>query len=330
MKNNLNPVAIGMFVLGAAIIAVVTVMIFGAAKFFARTEKFVSYFSESVNGLDVGAPLKYKGVQIGKVEAIRIISDKNIKESSVAVIYSIDIDMLKRKAGDIFEDYDKWIDAQIADGMRAKLNYQSIVTGMLYVELDFFAEKGDSFQLRYGGIRFKEIPSAKSGLAELAKSLERTIEDMSKIKFSEIGENTNRALISINKKLDALDMKALNDSSLKTLADIDNLVTDPKLRNAVANLDALLAESRVVLADLKTDFHALGESAKVTFSNFDSVLKNVDTMVAPQSPLRFELAILLRSLNESVNSLSNFTDYLQRNPSSLLTGKARTTPQNNE
>ena len=69
MRSKVNPVAIGMFVIGAAILATASVMVFGAAKFFAHTEKCISYFSESVNGLDVGAPLKFKGVKIGKVES---------------------------------------------------------------------------------------------------------------------------------------------------------------------------------------------------------------------------------------------------------------------
>ena len=70
MKTNVNPVAIGMFVLAAAVISVTAVVVFGAARFFAKTETFISFFSETVNGLDVGAPLKYKGVKIGKVEKI--------------------------------------------------------------------------------------------------------------------------------------------------------------------------------------------------------------------------------------------------------------------
>lgn len=71
---------------------------------------FVSYFSESVNGLDVGAPLKYKGVTIGKVERIMIgHAPKSIRESSVAVVYSIDVGMLRRKAGSAVGDFDSWI-----------------------------------------------------------------------------------------------------------------------------------------------------------------------------------------------------------------------------
>ena len=80
MKNKISPAAIGMFVIAASIIAVAAVMVFGAAKFFARTQTFISFFSETVNGLDVGAPLKYKGVKIGKVEG-RILKKAPFRSS---------------------------------------------------------------------------------------------------------------------------------------------------------------------------------------------------------------------------------------------------------
>ena len=202
-----------MFVMAASIIAVAAVMVFGAAKFFSRTENFISFFSESVNGLDVGAPLKYKGVKIGKVEGIFISSSKNIKESSVSVVYSIDIDQLRRKTGTDFKDYSDWMDEQIAEGLRAKLNYQSIVTGMLYIELDFIADKGEKYDLKYGGTRFKEIPAAKSGLSELAKGFEKTMADVAKIDFAGIGQNVHSAIVKVNEKLDAIDAKAISDKS---------------------------------------------------------------------------------------------------------------------
>ena len=78
------------------------------------------------------------------------------------------------------------------------------------------------------------------------------------------------------------------------------------------------------------EFMDLSSSAKKTFANADSVLDNVNAIIMPQSPLRYELAALLRSVNQSVSSLSNLTDYIQRNPSSLLTGKAKSKNSNQQ
>ena len=331
MRSKVNPVVIGMFVIGAAILATASVMVFGAAKFFTHTEKCISYFSESVNGLDVGAPLKFKGVKIGKVESIRIGShSETMKNSSVAVVYSIDIDMLRRKIGDSNLQYEHWLKQQISEGMRAKLNYQSIVTGMLYIEFDYLANPGDKYELRYGGTRFIEVPSTLTGIAETAKAFQDTIDNISKIDFESIGKNANMLLANINSKLGDLDVKAINDSAITALNSIDALASDPNLKNTLLDLDILMKDSSAFVRMAQGEFMDLSSSAKKTFANADSVLDNVNAIIMPQSPLRYELAALLRSVNQSVSSLSNLTDYIQRNPSSLLTGKAKSKNSNQQ
>ncbi|OLA86341.1 MAG: hypothetical protein BHW65_00120 [Verrucomicrobia bacterium CAG:312_58_20] len=321
MKNKISPAAIGMFVMAASIIAVAAVMVFGAAKFFSRTENFISFFSESVNGLDVGAPLKYKGVKIGKVEGIFISSSKNIKESSVSVVYSIDIDQLRRKTGTDFKDYSDWMDEQIAEGLRAKLNYQSIVTGMLYIELDFIADKGEKYDLKYGGTRFKEIPTAKSGLSELAKGFEKTMADVAKIDFAAIGQNVHSAIVKVNEKLDGIDAKAISDSAVSALKGVDELARNKDVAESIKKLDALLSDSDALVNDARAELKKFSASGTSIMARLDEVLRNVNSVVAPQSPFRYQIAVLLKTMNESMSYISNFTDYLQRNPNSLLRGK---------
>ncbi len=310
-----------MFVMAASIIAVAAVMVFGAAKFFSRTENFISFFSESVNGLDVGAPLKYKGVKIGKVEGIFISSSKNIKESSVSVVYSIDIDQLRRKTGTDFKDYSDWMDEQIAEGLRAKLNYQSIVTGMLYIELDFIADKGEKYDLKYGGTRFKEIPAAKSGLSELAKGFEKTMADVAKIDFAGIGQNVHSAIVKVNEKLDAIDAKAISDNAVSALKGVDDLVRNRDVAEAIKKLDVLLSDSDALVNDARAELKNFSSSGASLAARLDEVLRNVNSVVAPQSPLRYQIAVLVKTMNDSMSYISNFTDYLQRNPNSLLRGK---------
>lgn len=338
MKTNVNPVAIGMFVLVASVISVAAVMIFGAAKFFAKTETFISYFSESVNGLDVGAPLKYKGVTIGKVEKIMMASSKTIRESKVAVIYSIDVNLLRRRTGKTVVDFDTWINQQISDGLRAKLNYQSIVTGMLYIELDFLAGAGEPYKLQYRGKRdIIEIPSSESGLAELVKAFGKTIEQVAQIDFKSIGDNANNLLANLNNVVANPDTQNapkkvadLLDSSNTLVKNVNDVVASDDVKNAPKNLNKLMGDASQFMNSSQSEFVALSKAGQNTFANIDNVLKNVDTIVAPQSPLRYELAVLIRTLNESLNSISNLTDYIERNPSSLLTGKKKAKENSNE
>ena len=310
-----------MFVIAASIIAVAAVMVFGAAKFFSRTENFISFFSESVNGLDVGAPLKYKGVKIGKVEGIFISSSKNIKESSVSVVYSIDVAQLRRKTGVDMKNYYEWIDEQIAEGLRARLNYQSVVTGMLYIELDFIADRGDKYELKYGGTRFKEIPAANSGLSELAKGFEKTMSDISKIDFTAIGNNLNDALAKINKKLDDIDVKNISENAVSTLKSVRALAENKDVEESIKKLDSLRGNADGLITDARAELKSFSGNVSVLSKRMDEMLLNVNSVVAPNSPFRYQLALLLKTLNGSMHNISNFADYLQRNPNSIITGK---------
>ncbi len=340
MNKNVNTVAIGMFVLGASIIAVVAVMVFGAAKFFTKSEMFISFFSESVNGLDVGAPVKFKGVTIGKVEKIMIGSADQMKnKSAVTIIYSINLDQLRRKSQKDLEtvaNFDVWMKEQIEDGLRAKLNYQSIVTGMLYIELDFLAQENDKYKLKYRGNKdYIEMPSVQTGMAEMAKTIEKTIKQVSKIDFEQIGADVESILANVDdivgdpytknapKRLDTL---LANSDAL--VGNLNNFVKSDSVAKMPENVNVFLTDSSKLVKTASANLETLSNSTNATLSNLNGVLKNLDSIVAPQSPMRYELAHMMRSINDALNSITNLTDYLERNPSSLLTGKLQNSKKN--
>ena len=326
MKNNVNSLAIGMFVLGAALISVATVIIFGAANFFQQNQMFVSRFYETVNGLDVGAPVKFKGVKIGKVERIAIGAPVNAtsatakKEDSVVVIYSVDLNLLKRRMRDANnKSSDDWVREQIKEGLRSKLMYQSIVTGMLYVELDYLEKPDHNLEIKTIK-RAMVIPSVSSGLSELVKSVQDSIASISQIDFKTLFVNANALIVNLNEKITAIDTKKLNDEALVSIADAQKL-----LKNAdvlVENLKGVASQANEFMAGTNTNVATLTADIQKTLKGIDSLVSNLEAMSAPNSPMRFELSRLLRSMNASMNSISNLAEYLQRNPDALLTGKS--------
>ncbi len=340
MKNNVNSLAIGMFILGAALLAVATIIVFGAAKFFDDNYIFASRFTETVNGLDVGAPVKFKGVKIGKVERIVIGSprtNEHLKKSKssdnedvVVVIYSIDMNLLKRRMLENDGESDiEWIKNQIKEGMRAKLNYQSIVTGMLYVELDYFANPDKNMEI-YQTPKFIGIPSESSGLTELMKAMQDSIASISKINFKELFDNTNTLVININNKISELDAKGLSDGAKGVLVKSDMLIDNVNSlldthspNNIVADVQNTIRTANKFLENSDKNLAQVSADISKTLDNINKITANLDSMTSSSSPLRFELATLVRSLNASMNSISNFTEYLQRNPNALLTGKSQ-------
>jgi paraquat-inducible protein B len=136
MSKKASPVAIGVFVLGAIAIVLIGTVFFGASTFFDRTEKFVLYFDGSLQGLKVGAPVSMKGVQVGTVKTISInVYENKQLDVFTEVVIEVNIDNFHQMG-----DHKVHTGAQqlVHDGLRAQLRLQSLLTGLLYVELDFF------------------------------------------------------------------------------------------------------------------------------------------------------------------------------------------------
>ncbi len=334
MKNNVNSLAIGMFVLGAALLSVAVVIIFGAANFSQNQQMLVSPFYETVNGLDVGAPVKFKGVKIGKVERIAIGEPTKDKQSgvvkdTVVVIYSIDMNLLQRRMRDANrESGDDWLQAQIKGGLRSKLMYQSIVTGMLYIELDYLEKPNQNLKIKRGKRGGLFIPSVSSGLQELVKSVQDSIAEISQIDFkkffadtSVLVENTNVLVVSLNEKISFIDTKTLNERALASITKTEKLLDGAGILIDSANKTALKANS--FMDSTSTSFTTLSAEAQKTLANIDVLVKNLNKITAPNSSLSFELSKLLRSMNDSMNAINNLTEFLQRNPDAILTGKSQ-------
>ncbi len=327
MGKSSNPVMIGAFVLTAVAITVISIMLLGGAKLFEQKDMFVSYFSETTNGLDIGAPVKYKGVKVGKVEDIRLrIYNHDLRDSTVKVIYSIDINALRRKTGNTnlpLQNASEITERQIREGLRAKLNYQSIVTGMLYIELDYLAEANQAYTTHSDEFsEYKEIPVALSGLSEMGKTFEKVLNNIAQIDFSQIAQNANKLLLDVDNQVMSLDVKQINEKAIITLNNLNKVLEDPKITHSIENLDKLLADTRKLVADVDVAVGDVSKSVNKLADGADEVMENVNSIIAPQSPFRYELAMLLKQLSESLSSFKNLAEFIERNPNAFITGKA--------
>src|SRR5262245_32214414 len=136
MGKKANPTVIGLFVVGALALAVAGVVVFGSGEFFKHTEEFVMFFPGSMNGLSPGAPVKFKGVDIGRVTNIKLVlhreADEAPNEQTLTIPVYVQTDPSKIVVdGQRLEMTDpKNLKALIKRGMRAQLQSQSLVTGL--------------------------------------------------------------------------------------------------------------------------------------------------------------------------------------------------------
>ena len=154
-----NEKAIGVFVLAAMALTVVAIVYFGSTNLFSIKRTFVLYFSNSVNGLEVGADVKFKGVKIGEVKKIILEINAKSKIISMPVIVEIDSANLKIEDAKSIHGFEI-MDALIKRGLRAKLASQSMVTGQLYIELDFHPDTLIAY--KHNVTNYKQIPTIAS------------------------------------------------------------------------------------------------------------------------------------------------------------------------
>src|SRR5688500_3099313 len=126
MSLRANPTAIGLFVMGGIVLGVFGIATLATASWFEDESVVISYFEESVNGLDVGAPVKFQGVPVGRVTDLLIQIDLNDKTFQVPVHYDVDLTRLTSATGTFVDLEDEEVlGQQIRDGLRAQLQMES-------------------------------------------------------------------------------------------------------------------------------------------------------------------------------------------------------------
>jgi paraquat-inducible protein B len=243
---------------------------------------FVLYFSESVRGLEKGAPVDFRGVNLGEVHGIDIEFDRANKTLRIPVLVRLYPDRLQRRElrrtatlSDI--ERRELIDAMIERGLRAQLRTGSLLTGQLYVALDFFPHA------KPVRIDWKadppSIPTVPGSLTNLETSLTSVMGKLDKIPFEAISDDLQRALRQL-------------DSALKSTEQL------------VKRIDVeLTPDAKEALVEAK---RALAAAGKV---------------LASDSPLQEDARKALTEITRAAKSLRVLTDYLERHPEALIRGK---------
>ncbi len=322
MIKKANPILIGVFVVSAILIAIAALMVFGASKFFTKTEHLVCYFKSGVNGLDVGSPVKFKGVAIGKVEDILILpSPHDPRKSLISTRLSIDLSKTRKNTSGKFYEGKAQLEKQINDGLRAKLKFQSIVTGMLYIEFDFFEEPNTPYKFFNKSDKVMEIPVVESNISDTIKLMEKTLKEVSEVDFKGLSQNLNAILVTSNEKLSQIDVAKLNSNLVATLENVNALTAQAKNQNLPAEVKGALADAKTFFASSDKNIKKLSLDAEQTMQNLNNLIKNANTLIAPNSPLLYDLTLFLQNISSTSSSLKTLVDFLDRNPSALLTGR---------
>jgi paraquat-inducible protein B len=329
MNKKISPAVIGAFVLGAVALIVIAILVFGSGRLFRQTRNFVLYFDNSVNGLRVGAPVKLKGVEIGSVKDIRLLVGQGTAADKIPVIIEIDLKKLTRRgAGTTAAVVPEAMQQAIVDrGIRGQLEMESLVTGLLYVALDFFPGTPINLVQTPGGdYDYPEIPTLPTTLEQAKGAVERILNKLDEIDFKELGANLQATLKGVNRTVNSPEIESTLRSLARVMPKVDEAVVN--IRNLAGTMDdkvKILADDlQHTSGDARLALKQAGDALKQTqetMKRAEAAVANIETLSDLDSPVNYELVKGLRDVSTAARSLRSLTDYLERNPRALIFGK---------
>ena len=172
MAKRANPKAVGAFILGALALAIIAIVVLGSDRFFHSSNQYVLLFAGNVNGLRIGAPVKFKGVEVGSVTNVLLNLNidsqpeaRNYSAIRIPVIISLDEHkILGRGAVTDFSQPEN-LKRAIDYGLRGQLATESLLTGLLYVDLDMHPGTQPKFFLPPNS-QYQEIPTLPNPFEE--------------------------------------------------------------------------------------------------------------------------------------------------------------------
>jgi len=260
---------------------------------FTRKVLLVAFFEGSLRGLDVGAPVELKGIKIGRVKDIHLEFDLRDTSFRIPVVLEIEPERIsaQAEAGDISPD--ELLSSLVEQGLRAQLQTGSLLTGQLFVNLGIYPDSPAKL-LGYNK-QYPEIPTIPGGMDQITSSVNSILAKLEKVNLDKIGRDIEQILEGANK-----------------------IVNSPKsdLKNSLRHLASILKA-----LDGENLDQVVG-SAYQSLEKLQSTIELLNTMLDPDSPLQYRAIELSKELSDMARSVRALVDMLERNPNSVIFGKA--------
>jgi ABC-type transporter Mla subunit MlaD len=333
---------VGVLVLAGLALGIGFILFLTANRIGSRNTLYESYFRESVQGLEIGASVRFRGVAIGRVAEIGLVSAEYRDQRPeterapfrlVYVRFAVD----ERKTGETDS-----VDVAIAQGLRVRIAAQGI-TGVNYLELDFVDPNRFPVPDLPWEPRFTVIPAIPSTVAQVQNAAENILAklqeaDLPKLMDDTIGLVSDlRAQVKDGNVAIALREAAALLTQLRGIADKADLPGMlAEIRRAASEVPPTLGEFRRSATDARellesrevrqmvANVGAAAAELKVAAARLPGSIQAVDsglrTARAATTDVQAELAPIMRDLRAAVSNLRDLTEQLRRSPSQTIFG----------
>ena len=336
MSRKANPTLIGAFVLGALALAVVTTLLLAGGSWFGERRQHIMYFEGAAQGLQVGAPVMFLGVKVGTVKQIQLGLDPQSRRFLVPVMIEVEPQVVRTRGGEPIDLRDRATVRQLVErGLRARLRMQSLLTGQLYVDLDFHPDKPAIFAAI--DPELSEIPTIRTAVQELTTKLEGFPMDKFLADIAAISGAVNKLMSAqatqeLPRRLDAT-MRHLESLAARFDAQGGPILND--VRANLAELHKALLATQAAMARVDTAADRVAELARPDSRMVAGMTQAseelaraagaVRSLTEQESPTVANVNAALREITRAANALRLLAETLEEQPDSIWRGKRQKT-----
>lgn len=280
---------------------------------YTRKLKFIMYFDGSVRGLNIGAPVEFKGIKVGSVLDVQLEFDSEETSFRIPVLIEIELQRIIERGDDAGSTYET-LDKLVQRGLRARLQTGSLLTSQLYVELDMHPDtpvlvSGEETQ-------FPELPTlATANFGAITASAENLLAKLNAIDIKEVSNVLIETIKSADRTLDNADT---------LIGSANTLISVPGIPQAIEDMQISLSNFKSIMQ--KVDASNLQEAINaghLALENLTVTLGKTNNILEPNSPAQYNLNKLTGELEETARSIRSLVETLERNPQALIFGKEK-------
>ncbi len=322
---------LGLFVVVTITILAAVLFVLGGRKLFQPTFTFETYFNESVAGLELGAPVRFRGVPLGQVSEIL---------TSTAT-YEKDVPMDKRReyivvrakvnfSAEEAEQMERDAVQMVKKGLRAQTQLAGI-TGQQYLAIDFLdPAKYPPLEFPWTP-KYTYVPSAPSLTGEIIANAQAFLASLNEADVKTLGQNLNALVVNLNKKVSEAPVAELFKNANATIERLDRiLATAPidhtlrKIDSAATWLDGLLADpglkqtvDNVAAASGRLRQLADGGDVDRMVRRIDATAERLGALIGDN---QYDVRVIVQDLRVTAGNLRVLSETVKRYPAGALVG----------
>lgn len=335
MGRRVNPALVGAFVIGAVTLVVIAVTLLGSGRLFRHRHIYVLYFQSNVNGLRVDAPVKFHGVEIGSVYRILLsltqldyaVRSNNPTVMRVPVLIELDEKKIISRGGKALDlDDPRTLKRLVDAGLRGQLSMESLLTGLLYVDLDMHPGSHAHFVLPPNST-FEEIPTLPTEFEQFQQGVGKVVAKLSLVDFPAVVRSMVQMTDSIRALVESPRLQATIDRLQQTTKSLDEAAQSAQrmadlIRTQVVPLSRSLQGASNNTAETMRQARVAMIAAQQAFVEAQATFMEARAILDPASPITYQLNKTLEDISGAARSTRELADFLQRNPSAVIRGRA--------